>query len=44
MSPSIDLKWCQARAITLLAFYKNIEPLVVFVVLDYHVVNMGPRL
>ena len=32
MSPSIDLRWCHAGAVKFLAFYKSIEPLVVFVV------------
>ena len=42
MCPSIDFEWCHARAVTLLAFYENIEPLVVFVVLGLNVVKMIP--
>ena len=40
MSPSIDRKWCQVRAVTLLAFNKSIETLVAFVVFGHHVANM----
>ena len=40
MIPSSDLKWGHARAITLLAFYESIEPLIVCVVLGHSVANM----